>query len=197
MAQSYSPAIRQWNWVIIPTGDRDRPGHMVPSPSRSPRRRPRSLSRSACNVVRPTPTARTIPCPACCPPTTARPSASSVPSPPARPGWLAGSGQPGRDRPSSARSYAARAHTPRSKKQDDLPGATPMATPTTRLPSISKASRRVLKNLSITQCDALCKLAGIRPVADGPASLNGTVHASAACTWARRPSRRRGSWHPT
>src|SRR5215468_733269 len=26
--------------------------------------------------------------------------------------------------------------------------------------------------------------------------LNGSVHASAACTWARRPGRRRGSWHP-
>ena len=29
-------------------------------------------------------------------------------------------------------------------------------------------SARVLQNFSITQCDALCKLAGIRLVADGP-----------------------------
>jgi hypothetical protein len=29
-------------------------------------------------------------------------------------------------------------------------------------------SARVLQNFSITRRDALCKLAGIRPVADGP-----------------------------
>jgi hypothetical protein len=29
-------------------------------------------------------------------------------------------------------------------------------------------SARVLQNLSITQCDAVCKLTGIWPVADGP-----------------------------
>jgi len=31
-------------------------------------------------------------------------------------------------------------------------------------------SARVLQNLAITQCDALRKLAGVRPVVDGPAS---------------------------
>jgi len=60
----------------------------------------------------------------------------------------------------------------------------------------SGGSARVLQNLAITQCDALCKLAGIRPVVDGPLALNGTVHASAACAWARRPGRRQGSRHP-
>jgi hypothetical protein len=43
-------------------------------------------------------------------------------------------------------------------------------------------SARVLQNFSITRCDALCKLAGIRPVADGPGQpLNGRAHAPAAC----------------
>ena len=30
MSQSFSPPIRQWNWLIIPTDARDRPGHAVP-----------------------------------------------------------------------------------------------------------------------------------------------------------------------
>jgi hypothetical protein len=43
-------------------------------------------------------------------------------------------------------------------------------------------SAPVLQNLSITQCDAVCKLANIRPLADDPArALNGKVHASGAC----------------
>ena|SRR5215471_4422578 len=46
-------------------------------------------------------------------------------------------------------------------------------------------SARVLQNLSITHCDALCKLAGIQTVLQ---ALNGTVHAWAACAWARRPA---------
>jgi len=33
---------------------------------------------------------------------------------------------------------------------------------------IGGGSARVLQNFSITRCDALSKLAGIRPVADGP-----------------------------
>ena len=43
-------------------------------------------------------------------------------------------------------------------------------------------SAPVLQNFSITQCDAVCKLANIRPFSDGPAwALNGKVHAPAAC----------------
>ena len=34
--------------------------------------------------------------------------------------------------------------------------------------SAQNGSARVLLNLSITHCDMVCKLAGIRPVADGP-----------------------------
>jgi len=55
---------------------------------------------------------------------------------------------------------------------------------------------RVLQYLSIAQCDALCNLAVSGRSRMVPPALNGTVHASAVCAWARRPGRRRGSRQP-
>jgi hypothetical protein len=47
---------------------------------------------------------------------------------------------------------------------------------------------RVLQNFSITQCDEVCKLAVV-PAGRGRSrpALNGRVHASGACAWARLP----------
>jgi hypothetical protein len=58
------------------------------------------------------------------------------------------------------------------------------------------AGGRVLHNLSITQCDAARKLAGIGRWRTVPASPEQQVHAPAACAWARRPGRRQGTRHP-
>ena len=85
----------------------------------------------------------------------------------------------------------------RVKKQNDLPGATPVATPTTRLPSMSKASRRTFsrtsRSLSVMRSAGWRVSGRWRTV---PPDLNGTVHASAACAWARRPAEDRGSRFP-
>ena len=57
-------------------------------------------------------------------------------------------------------------------------------------------SARVLQNLSITPCDASVSWRVSGPWRTVPPAVDGTAHASATCAWARRPGRRRGSWHP-
>jgi hypothetical protein len=59
--------------------------------------------------------------------------------------------------------------TARSQPSADRPDL--RVQPTARhahLAAQSGGSARVLQNFSITQCDVVCKLAGIRPVADHP-----------------------------
>ena len=65
----------------------------------------------------------------------------------------------------------------------------------TTAPPPRSGSARTLQNLSITQCDALWKLGASGRWRTLPPALDGAVHASAACAWARRPGRRQGSRH--
>ena len=66
----------------------------------------------------------------------------------------------------------------------------------TTAPPPRSGSARTLQNLSITQCDALWKLGASGRWRTLPPALDGAVHASAACAWARRPGRRQASRHP-
>ena len=84
---------------------------------------------------------------------------------------------------------AAHATRPRTRRTPRYARhARPAATRTSQVPK--EAARRAFSsNCPITQCDAVCKLAGIRPHATAtctksrmvPPALNGRAHASAAC----------------
>src|SRR6516165_1090762 len=55
-------------------------------------------------------------------------------------------------------------------------------------PDMQKTGRCAFsQNLSMTQCDVLCKLAGSGRWRTVPPALDGTVHASAACVLLFRP----------
>ena len=91
-------------------------------------------------------------------------------------------------RSSAPAGAAANSRDPQSLAAQNIPRHDPGGQPG-HASAVHKAARRSFSpNFSITQCDAACELAGIRPyatatctqVAEGP-SLHRTAHASAAC----------------